>query len=855
MIKFFIDQIKAINILVIFILAVGTYFFATGQKEGFPNIGFDAIVVLTAYPGLSSQEVEANVTRKLEEKIDTIEGKDKMLSFSSEGLSRIIFQIDPDLGIPNSTVLSDIKEAVDLAKPDLPSDASDPTIQELTFQNISPIVRLGISGDYTTDELKEQVDYLYDKMTQISGVGKIEKVDYPEKQVWIEVIPSKLELYDLQISDVENAINDNNITLPAGNVTIGDKEYLVKTQNKFLDLNDIGDTIVRGNDIGQVVLVKDIANVSYGTEELSTKTRIEGQSGMWLNLFQSKTGDVITIVDEAKNIVKKSKENGAVKGDLKIVFIDDLSFYVKRRLGILTQNATVGLLLVFACLIIFFPLKVTLWTTLGIPFSFCLAIIGVYQMGFTLNLMSMFGFIIVLGMIVDDAIIIAENIYSKMEQGIPSYQAAIEGTREMLKPILAITATTIIAFAPLTILPGIFGKVLGLIPVVVIFTMLASFIECILVLPGHLAFERTKKHSPNQPNARGWFEKLKNNYGKIITKFAYNPIKTLSISTVLILGLGVFSAMNTPFVFFPGAIEEISVNIEMPVSNSLQKSTVTIDEIEDAIRKSDANKNIREMISVVGYNIDADNQQKIRSHLGNIKIVFDPDMKISPEELIDIVNKTIGTISGVEKYEARQIRGGPPPGNPVEVSFYGSNLDMLNKIAQEFEQFLLATPNTTSVSSSVSDGKNELLVKVDPLLASISDITIASTAKSLRDVLSTTSQATIANSLDGESEDVDVIVRYPDQLTKKIGQDTDFLKETTVKNRFGYNVPLKNFSSIEEQNSFDLINKQDKKIFVSVSSQVKNAQDPDNSTIQLNKKSDDFLKGVVQSISFCNLRL
>ena len=213
-----------------------------------------------------------------------------------------------------------------------------------------------------------------------------------------------------------------------------------------------------------------------------------------MNILKKKSGDIIKTCDAVKDLIKKYEASNLIPDGVKVVYADDLSFYVKRRLGILTQNATLGLLLVALCLLAFIDWKTTFWTTLGMPVALCVAIIVVNAMGGTLNLISMFGFIIVIGMLVDDAIIVSENIYRHKEMGKPPLQAAVDGTQEVLVPLTGMIATTIVAFAPILLVSGIMGKFLAFIPIVVIITIVASYFECLLILPGHLVHaDKSKK--------------------------------------------------------------------------------------------------------------------------------------------------------------------------------------------------------------------------------------------------------------------------------------------------------------------------------------------------------------------------
>ncbi len=488
MIQFFINQYKAVNLVVILVITIGTLTFIQGRKEGFPNIGFDIITISVAYRGASADDVEALVTKKIEDEIETVEGANKITSFSSEGRAVISFEIDNAIGRANSEIMDELESAVD--KLSFPDGVSDPIIRELAFSTVNPNLRVGFLGNIDTEELKRITRRFKEDVKSVPGVGKVTLHNYPKLEIWVDVIPEKLQAYDTELNTIIAALNARNINVPAGKITVKNKEFFIKTSKEYSSLAEIENTIIRVNDKGFRVLLKDLANVRWAHEELTTFLRSGGNQGIWLNVFKTPNGDTIKVSKGVKTLLAEYEAKGYLPAGGRTATVDDLAFYVERRLSVLSTNATVGLLLVFLCMIVFFNLRVTLWTMLGIPFSFCLAIIIAYAIGLTLNLMTMFGLIIVVGMIVDDAIIIAESIYTRVERGMPFRQAALEGTQEMLIPVIAIIATTTLAFLPLATLPGIFGDVLGIIPKIVIITLLCSLVECVFVLPGHLAHLR-----------------------------------------------------------------------------------------------------------------------------------------------------------------------------------------------------------------------------------------------------------------------------------------------------------------------------------------------------------------------------
>ncbi len=835
MVEFFIKQHKAVNLIFVIIIAIGANYFINGQKESFPNIGLDIISITTVYPGASANEIDTLITRKVEDAIDGVEGAKKYTSSSSEGVSVIIFEVDPDANIPVDKVTEDIEKEIDLIKNDLPDEVDDPIVNEISFGSSQPVIEVVFSGADDLELLKRVVRDFEDDVKKVDGVGKTSRQDYQKTQVQINVNGEKLKANNLEFQEIVSAVSSGNINLPAGNVDIDNEEFLIRTLGSYSDVDAVKERILRSNDSGRVIKVKNVADVAIGYEELDSYSRINGSNGLRVLVYQKETGDIIRISQGTKALIEKFKKDYP---EINIFYTNDVSFYVERRLRILGQNASIGLVLVFFCLILFFDFKVTFWTTLGIPFSFCLAVIISYSLGITLNLMSMFGFIIVIGMIVDDAIIVSENIYRRRELGEDIMTASIKGTKEMLIPVLAVTLTTVAAFLPLSTLPDVFGKVLGILPKVVIITMIASFVECLLVLPGHISntgnVNSKKKNKTTADKAKGgsrhWFVGVRQGYTKVITFLIYNPKKSLAFFVLFSFTTVFFAIQKVPFVFFPGAAEVINVSIETKISNGLDRTEKILDKVESEARANFPD-DFREYVSLVGSIRGDAGPSRVRSYIGVVTLTINPDSPKTEKELVAQLKEKLSGIEGVEKMEISVRRGGPPQGNPVQVNIFGKDLNEIKTAADELLVTVGQIPNTTSVQTTYETGKEEIGLNIDEEKAAILGVNPSSLAGVVRTAFEGNT-ATTLNTFDDYDEEVEVLVQYDQERNVRM---TD-IQNLRVKNAFGERVPIANFTDIDLVVSPGKIDKENGEKYLSVTGQLEDAQNGEFNSRTINLK-------------------
>ena len=565
LVEYFVSRSIFVNILTLLLIVMGSYTAFSMNKEAFPNIQFDIVTVVTVYPGASPQEIEKLVTRPLEESIKEVDGIKEYRSTSIEHRSAMTILIDPDAR-DSRKVVDDIRSAVDRTT-DLPADAEKPLMIEVGTAR-TPVIEfyLGqVEKDgkplLTDRELRQQAEILEKKLLNVRGVARVERHGWRDTEMQVDLNPHLLQRYYIGVDAVINALRLRNINLPGGKIEKGDREIIVRTIGEFENTKEIERTVIRSNEVGQAVRISDVATVTEGFEEPSILERADGHPAITLVVIKRQSADVIKVVDQTKAVVEDFKKHMPAK--LKVGHANDLSFFVRRRLGVLMSNGMGGLFLVVVSLFVFLGWRVAVMTTLGIPVAIGMTFMTMQWMGVTLNLISMFGLILVIGIIVDDAIIVSENIFRYVEMGYGAYESVVKGTQEVVAPVLATISTTIAAFGPMLFMTGIFGKFVYFIPLVVIIALLASLLESFFILPSHV-YDVTKYSSaPTGETARDhWFNALRDRLYRptLVWALKHRAFVLLGLLGLLLTVGGLQKAFGS-FKLFPSAIDAFFVKI------------------------------------------------------------------------------------------------------------------------------------------------------------------------------------------------------------------------------------------------------------------------------------------------------
>jgi len=710
MINFFLKRSVVINLLSIFFIVIGGYLFITVKREAFPEITFDIVNVSAVYPGASPEEVERLVTNPIEDELRTVDGIDKVESYSLESRCQIVVRLDEDLSDDevSRTVLY-IDQAVARVK-DLPDEVEDPVVQELTSDR--PLITLTIAGGnaLSRDKFAEE---LKDALEDIDGVARVLATGDAPKEIWVEAELRKLQDRRVTLGEIAGTLRERNLNLPAGTAPDKDRELMVRTVGALNTAEDVASVILRGNDARNYLRVGDVARVYETFKKEDILPRANGLPAIHLQVFKLKKGDTITLAGTVKDL-RKEFEPRAAKLDIQLLVSDDISFFISRRLNVMKNNMMIGGISILLVLFLFLEWRVAMAAAWGVPIAFVAAMSIAIPAGFTINLLTLLALIIVLGLLNDDAVVVAENIYRHTEKGEPPEVAAEKGAKEVVMPVIAGVATTMAAFIPFGMVSGIMGKFLFMIPVTVILCLAASLMESFWILPSH-ALDLLKVGKKLRRGSGRWYEIMSEKYRKLLGWFIDNRYKFLALAMVVTVVTVMVGVARIKIVMFPeGLIDQFFVQVETPRGTSVEGTKKVFKEIEKIIMTLPP----EHLNSVTGSVGESGFEESLRrgTHLAQARVFLVPqeNRKKQTNDIIDELRPRFENVKGIARLIIEKVRPGPPTGKAVQVRIRGREMSVLQQISNEIKQELHSMPGVSDIRDSMEGGKEELQVKLRP---------------------------------------------------------------------------------------------------------------------------------------------
>jgi len=598
-------------------------------------------------------------------------------------------------------------------------------------------------------------------------------------------------------------------------------EYSIRTTAEFLTAEEVEEVIIRANDSGNWLKIKDVARVrdTFKDEDIINKTL--STRSVNLLILKKESGDALSIVAQIKQDCARYLK--AQKDNLQLTYVNDYAFFAKRRLNVLRNNAWAAVLIVMGSLLIFLQKRIAFVTFLGVPIAFFATFMAMSAMGITINLMSMFGLIIVLGMLVDDGIIVAENVYRHIEAGAPPRLAAVKGTEEVIGAVVTAVATTIAAFAPLLFMSGIIGKFIRNIPTVLIVALAASLVEALIILPSHLAdFVKVKLDASGNPLTLAkelpWFKRLVDFYTRLVNAAIRRRYKVVAAVVVVLLVAVVLTFTVINFILFPDAgIDFFFIRAEAPIGTPLEKTHQLILPIEALVSKLPGSE-LDTYVTTVGQ-IQEDRQDPYggqASNLVQLTVYLTPeqDRRRNVDEIIAGLREASRTVKGFTDLRFDKPETGPPVGKPVEAKLRGESFDVLDEMAKEYMEYLNTIEGTSDVTWDHKPGKEEIRLSVNREKAARAGLTVGQIAKTVRAVFEG-GRATQIKPVKAE-EETDVTVRF----NRDAANDISVFGDILVRNKFNNLIALKKVAAIEKVPGSTAIHHLDGKRVVTVSSNI-----------------------------------
>ncbi len=798
--QFSVKNSLLVNLLSFLIIVVGVFSAFHLQKEAFPQVDYDIATITTIYPGAPTEDVEKLVTIPIEKEIKGISGIKEINSKSEEGRSEIGITIDPKASDKNQ-VMDDIERAVDRIR-NLPDGVQDdPVVFELRSKEF-PVLEVSVAGSIPEIEKRQYAQNLEDIILNINGVATVRRLGWREPEFHVEVDPDKLKMFHVSIDEVMESLQSRNITLPGGYLTTDKEEFNIRTTGEFKSAQEIENVIIRANDSGNWLRIRDVAHVKSDFEDLTRIAHTNGKRSLGMVVVKNESSDILKVVEKVNAEVDQFKET--LPGNVEIIIANDMSYYVKRRLGVLKNNGLIGFILVVIILFMFLDPIPAMVTAMGIPISLFVTFFLMNVFGVSINLVSMLGLIIVLGMLVDDGIIVAENVYGHIERGMSPKEAAVKGTAEVAAPVTATILTTFAAFAPLLFIPDIIGKFIKQIPMVVIIALSASLLECFIILPSHLAdfvkVKKLKNVSHERAEGKQWFKKVTSWYLGILRKALRHRYFVLGFLVFVLIPSVIFAAYATKLkvVLFSGeGMEEFYIRAEAKTGTSLEQMEDLLAPVESLVETipDDELESYRSFIGSISQEQGFDPNSKNGSHLAQVTVFLTPlqQRHRKPDEIKESLRKKLESIEGFEKLYFFLPKEGPPTGRAISVGIKGDNFSVLNEIATKMVAHVNKIDGVSDVDTNYEFGKKELHIIVDEAKAKKFFINVQDIATTVRQAF----KGGIATTVKPEraEDEIDVVVRFP----KKFRNSLDDFNKILVRNQKGNLVPLDSVASVEER--------------------------------------------------------
>ncbi len=790
LLRYFAQRHLLVNLMTVTILMLGAISLTSIKRDQFPTVDIGEVIVTTRYPGASPEDVELNVTNKLESEIQNVAGIDIMTSYSLENISVINITLDTE-GADIDEIKRDIRDAVGRVT-NLPVEVTDaPAIFEIKTENFE-IIRVGMGGDIPYGELAALARQFEDKLKNIKGVSGVFKAGYLAREIKIEVSGEAMEKYQIPLHEIMGAIQARNIRATGGSFESYTSDKSIVTLAQFRRPEEVGDVIVRSTFEGPRILIKDLATIRDGFEPEKTRFRMNGKSVIGFTITKQASADVIRLVESIKDLVEAERAN--LPPGVELDYSADESRFVRSMLDIMATNGLIGLVLVISVLFIFLDLRTAFWVAMGIP----LTLMAVFTLSPFLNayidMLTLLGLIIVLGLVVDDAIVIAENISTRRELGDSPVDAAVNGTYEVLRPVFATVITTSLAFGPFFFMTGIMGKFMWVFPLIIILALAVSFFEALTILPAHITGGRRNKINPEKTGQRTWFLPIRSRFEAmmmVVLRFRYLVI---AIFVSLLVGAFSYADRHMQFILFPGDIaDQFSVVVELQTGTSLRATEDEVRRIENLLSALPAEE-LDSYWSVIGSQTGGGGPPFSPGESENwalMSVTLTPynNRQRSASQIVDALRARTDALFGPQVVRYFVDAGGPPIGSPITLRIVGNDDVQRRALTDSVVAFLASMEGITEINRDDKLGKEQVSIIPDHVRLSQLGLTVADIARNVR----------IA--YDGE---VITKVRYGDEdvgfrilMEASTRHRPDYLGNLKIPNRQGRLISLKEVADFE----------------------------------------------------------
>lgn len=802
-VAWFAENHVTANLLMIFILVAGIATGLTMKLEVFPETSLDQISISMAYPGASPAEVEEGIVRRIEESVAGLAGIKRIDSVAREGAGFISIEVMKDWDLKE--LLDEVKAEVDRITT-FPEEAEEPVVREMTHKH--QVINVAVYGDVPEWTIKHLTEKIKDEIINLPGITYADLSGIRQAEIHIEISEETLRRYRLTLGKVAESVRRASLDLPAGSVKTAGGEILIRTKGRRYHASDYHDVAVITRADGSKVTLGQIANLKDGFEDVDITSQFQGKPSGVVEVYRVADQNALAVADTVKSYVEEIRPS--LPTGVEIDFYRDRSKILRSRINLLLRNMAIGLVLVSILLGVFLNVRLAFWVTLGIPISFAAGILLLPRYDVSINMISLFAFITVLGIVVDDAIIIGENIFRKYEEGLAALDGAVQGAMEVGRPVVFAVLTTVVAFWPLLLGTGTMGKVMRNIPIVVIVVLLGSLVEALLILPAHLsrskhAADLRERNSEKQKRMVRWLAwVIKGPYAKLVSLCVRWRYATLALGiAMLLVTIGIWKGGWIKFTLFP-TIEgdRLTCSLTMPAGTPVERTKEIVAHLVrsakealaevDKTRPKNAPPLFEHSRALIGRHSRGRGPMaagpQVGSHLAQVRIQIleGEERNITATKLAAMWRKKVGVIPDAEFLTFRSVLFSA--GNPVEVHLSLDDHDQLLAAADELKEELEGYPGVFDVGDSFLPGKSEMQLKLKPTARSLG-LTLQDLAQQVRHAF----YGAEALRMQRGQDEVKVKVLYPESERRSLG----YVEEMRIRTPDGSEVP---FSQVAEVN-------------------------------------------------------
>lgn len=828
LIAWFARNSVAANLLMWILLIGGVFGAFSIQKQVFPNFEVNIISVRVPYLGAAPQEVEEGVLLKVEDAIKDLDGIKQITSTATEGMGSVTIEVEEDYDV--QVVLDEVKSQVD-AIPSFPGNTEKPIVYRTKFQQ--DVLWIAVYGDASERELKEFAKNLRDDVANLPGISSVQVVGDRDYEISLELSEYTLQKYNLTFSEVVNAVRQSSIDLPGGAIKSDNGNILLRTKGQAYTGWEFAQIVLLTREDGSRLTLGDIATIDDGFVEDPQYAMFDNQPAVNVRVKAVGDQNALEISKEVNQYLAKNKKD--FPAHIKADAWGDSSFYLADRLNMMLENMFWGGVLVFLVLSLFLKIKLAFWVMVGLPVCFLgtLMVLPLDMMGVSINMLSLFAFILVLGIVVDDAIIMGESAYSEIDAKGHSTDNVIAGVKKVAMPATFGVLTTIAAFSPMLMVSGPFGVIWKTIGLVVIVCLTFSLIESKLILPAHLAHMRLKPYDPAKANRfqrfRDFFSEgiksfIKNIYAPFLVKAVKARYVTLAaFVSMLILTYGMFKGDWVRFVFFPTIPSDfVMASVELEPGSSLSQRDKALDTMLDAMYRMNDQISRENGSGVISHAVAFDQgslggQVFAELSKGESRDVTDTEIQRRWRELMP-------EIPGVKTLNFNA-PGGPGGGSDLSFEFSSSDINQLELISKEVKAALAEYNGVSDINDTFAGGADEIQLQLKPQAEALG-ITLQQLGQQVRYGF----YGAEVQRVQRDDEEVKVMVRYPKEERNSIGH----LETMRVRSPAGQDVPFEQVADIELGKGYDSIIRVDGQRSVTVSAAVdKDIVEPNEVTMEM----------------------